>query len=208
MTTRAHDDSAPTSHAPESDASGSEPQLLEHEYDGIREYDNPLPGWWVRLFWLSFVFSLGYLFHYHLSDNGTSVARAYDEEMAAAREERAKALLTEAVSESALEQVMNDPALIADAKSLFTQRCAMCHADKGQGLIGPNLTDGYWIHDNGTLMDIYKAVRDGFPDKGMPAWGMQLTPFEQRKLAAFVGSLRGQDLPGKAAEGTPVAQTR
>ena len=180
--------------------------LLEHEYDGIREYDNPLPSWWVRLFWASFVFSIGYVFHYHLSDNGTSVARGYAQEMAQAREQRARAMLAEAVSESALEEIMNDPALIADAKPLFAERCAVCHADKGQGLIGPNLTDDYWLHGSGSLMDVYKAVRDGFPEKGMPAWGMQLTPFEQRKLAALVGSLRGRNLPGKPAEGTPIAK--
>ena len=59
----------------------------------------------------------------------------------------------------------------------FTQRCVPCHGDHAQGVIGPNLTDDYWIHGNGTLMDIYKTVvNGGVADKGMPTWGKQLKP--------------------------------
>ena len=194
-----------TTATPEKSPSEHDEQLLDHEYDGIREYDNPMPRWWVLVFWASFVFSLGYLFHYHLSDNGDSVAEEYALDMSRAREERAKGMLGETVSEAALEKMMKDPELIADAKPLFAERCAPCHADKGQGQIGPNLTDGYWIHGKGSLMDIHTIIRDGVPDKGMPAWGMQLTPIQQRKLVGLIGSLRGQNLPGKAPQGVEVA---
>lgn len=181
-------------------------QLLDHEYDGIREYDNPLPRWWKTIFWGSFVFSIGYFFHYHLSGNGQSVAAAYEAEMREAREAEAKANLAQPVSEESLGKLMADPALMTDAKALFTQKCAACHGDKAQGLIGPNLTDNAWIHGQGTLTDIFGVVNEGVLAKGMPAWGRQLSPIEVRKLVAFVGTQRGKAVPGKAPEGNVVAQ--
>lgn len=187
-------------------AAAQHDQLLDHEYDGIREYDNPLPGWWKAIFWGSFVFSLGYFFHYHVSGNGQSVAAAYAEDLERAREDEAKQTLAQPVSEASLGQLMNDAALMSDAKTLFGLRCAPCHGDKAQGLIGPNLTDNAWLHGSGTLSDIYAVINQGVLAKGMPAWGKQLSPIELRKLAAFVGTQRGKSLPGKPPEGNVVAQ--
>jgi cytochrome c oxidase cbb3-type subunit III len=178
-----------------------EPQLLEHEYDGIREYDNPLPGWWVWLFWASFFFSIGYVVHYHLTGNGKSVAATYENEVRVAREERAKETLKEAPTEAVLGRLVSDKDLMLDAKVTFGERCAVCHAAAGQGLIGPNLTDESCIHGDGSLMATYDVVSNGVPQKGMPAWSLQLKPIELRKLVAYVGSLRGTMVSGKAPEG-------
>lgn len=180
------------------------PELLDHEYDGIREYDNPLPGWWVYTFWATFVFSVGYLFHYHVSENGESVAKAYESDMATAREERAKQALGQKVTEEGLAKLSQDPALMADAEVIFAQRCVMCHGARGEGGIGPNLTDGSFIHGSGSLLDIYETVNNGVPAKGMPAWSLQLTPMQVSELAALVGTFQGKNLPGKAPEGTPI----
>jgi cytochrome c oxidase cbb3-type subunit 3 len=179
--------------------------LLDHEYDGIREYDNPLPGWWKKLFWASFVFSLGYLFHYHLSGKGLSIGDAYANEMALVHAEQAKKALAEAPSEESLGTLMLDATLMAEAKALFAARCTACHGDRGQGGIGPNLTDGYFIHGKNTLLDIFQTVTNGIPEKGMPAWSLQLRPAEVRAVAAFVGTLRGTNVPGKGPEGQPIA---
>jgi cytochrome c oxidase cbb3-type subunit III len=176
-------------------------QLLDHEYDGIREYDNPLPRWWVWMWAGSFVFSVAYFFHYHVSGNGQSVAAAYEADLREARENEAKANLAQPISEESLGKLMSDAALMNDAQPLFALRCAPCHGDKAQGVIGPNLTDSAWIHGSGTLTDIFAVINDGVLAKGMPAWGRQLSPIELRKLAAFVGMQRGKSLPGKAAEG-------
>jgi cytochrome c oxidase cbb3-type subunit 3 len=180
-------------------------QLLDHEYDGIREYDNPLPLWWKAIFWGSFVFSIGYFFHYHLSGNGQSVAAGYEADMREAREAEAKANLAQPVSEESLGKLMADAGLMTDAKALFVQKCAACHGDKAQGLIGPNLTDNAWIHGAGTLKDIFGVINEGVLAKGMPAWGKQLSPIEVRKLAAFIGTQRGKAVPGKPPEGAVVA---
>ncbi len=186
-------------------AAGERDQLLDHEYDGIREYDNPLPRWWVWMFAGSFWFAVGYYFHYHVSGNGTSVAAAYEADVAEAREQAAKSSLAQPVNEESLGKLMADAGLMKDAQAAFALRCAPCHGDKAQGLIGPNLTDNAWIHGQGTLTDIYNVVDQGVLAKGMPAWGKQLSPIEVRKLAAYVGTQRGKAVPGgKAPEGAVV----
>jgi len=181
-----------------------EADLLDHEYDGIREYDNPLPRWWVWMFTGSFVFAVGYIFHYHVSHNGASVAESYEAEMREARELDAKRSLAEPITEESLGKLMLDSALMADAHALFMTRCSPCHGENAQGVIGPNLTDNSWIHGRGTLTDIYGVVDGGVAAKGMPAWGRQLTPVELRKVVAFIGTQRGKNVPGKPPEGTPV----
>lgn len=181
-------------------------QLLDHEYDGIREYDNPLPRWWVWIFAGSFWFSVAYYFHYHLSHNGQSVSAAYEVDMQEARELQAKASLAQPVSEESLGKLMSDAALMKDAQALYGLRCGPCHGAKAEGVIGPNLTDAAWIHGQGTLTDIYGVIDQGVLAKGMPAWGKQLSPIEVRKLAAYVGTRRGKAVPGKAPEGAVVVQ--
>ncbi len=179
----------------------AEDKLLDHQYDGIQEFDNPLPRWWVWMYTGSIVFSFGYFFHYHISPNGQSDLAAYEADMAVAREAELKSALAQPVSEASLAQLMADEALMNDARKSFELRCAPCHGDNAQGTIGPNLTDSAWLHGQGTLTDIYGVVEAGVVAKGMPAWGKQLTPVELRKLVAYVGSQRGKSLPGKAPEG-------
>jgi cytochrome c oxidase cbb3-type subunit III len=178
-------------------------QVLDHEYDGIKEYDNPLPRWWVLAFWASFWFSLGYFLYYHVFDKGESVAASYQRELVTAREQRLAQAAKEKVSEDGLAKLAADQGLVADAKLLFSERCAVCHGSDGQGLIGPNLSDGHWLHGRGELLQIYAVISEGVPAKGMPSWQAQLSPVQLRKLTAYVGSLRGKNLPGKAPEGTP-----
>lgn len=180
--------------------------LLRHEYDGIQEFDNPMPRWWKWIFWGSFYFSILYFAHYHLTGNGESVMASWESDVAAAREAQAQLLLKDGgPSEEKLLEFMTDSGLMADASQLFVQRCAQCHGNEGEGKIGPNLTDEYWLHGSASLMDIYQAVDEGFTAKGMPAWGRQLRPVEVMKLAAFVGSLRNTQRQGRAPEGVKIA---
>jgi cytochrome c oxidase cbb3-type subunit III len=183
-------------------------KLMDHVYDGIREYDNPMPRWWVNIFWASFVFSIAYFVHYELAAKGDSVQDIYASEMREAREQAARLAMGDKVSEEGLTKLMANASILDDAKVLFGQRCSPCHAEQGQGKIGPNLTDNAWIQGSGKLMDIYAVVSNGVPAKGMPAWSRQLTPVELNKLVAYVGSLRGRNLPGKPPEGTPLARVQ
>lgn len=192
---------------PDEDASESpydEDKLMDHEYDGIREYDNPMPGWWKALFLGSVLFSFGYVFWYHISGHGLSVAEEYAADVAAANAVAAAQAMKEKVSEASLEKLMADAQMTQSGAQLFDQKCKQCHAEQGQGNIGPNLTDDYWIHGKGSLMDIYQTVSEGVLVKGMPAWNKQLSPKELKQVVAFVGTLRGKNVPGKAPEGQPV----
>lgn len=180
-------------------------QLLGHEYDGIQEYDNPMPKWWKWTFWATFYFSIGYFVHYHLTGNGPSVAEKYETELALAREQAAMRALGNEVTEPALANLMTQSEMMEDASKLFIQKCGPCHGNRGEGMIGPNLTDRFWLHGDASLLSIYEIIRDGVPAKGMPAWNRQLTPIELTKVAAYVGSLRGTDLTGpRGPEGKEV----
>lgn len=178
-------------------------RLLDHSYDGIMEYDNPMPRWWVWMFWGSFWFSCAYLFHYWVG-NGASVADDYAAEMAVINAAKAKEALAQSVSEETLHQVMMDQTSLTGGKAVFVGKCVACHLEQGQGSIGPNLTDKHWIHGQGTLMDIYATVSAGVAAKGMPAWSRQLTPAELRQVVAYVGTIRGSNVAGKAPEGEAV----
>lgn len=182
------------------EATESDP-LLTHEYDGILEYDNPMPKWWVWTFWGTFFFSLGYFIHYHITGNGESVAVAYEAELSVAREKEAMQAMGSEVTEESLANLMQNSAMMGDASKLFVQRCAQCHGNNGEGLIGPNLTDNHWLYGDASLMSIYNIVSEGVQTKGMPPWKKQLRPIELGKVTAFVGTLRGTNVAGKPAEG-------
>jgi cytochrome c oxidase cbb3-type subunit 3 len=180
-------------------------QLSDHEYDGIQEFDNPMPRWWVYIFWATAYFAICYFLWFNVYFKGTPIIEEYAQDMSAAREEMAKKALGTKITEQALTALTQNGAMMADAQSIFKKRCVQCHNTDGQGLIGPNLTDDYWIHGNATLMDIYGVVNGGVPSKGMPEWGKQLAPVEVAKVAAYVGTLRGKHVAGKPPEGTLLA---
>lgn len=179
--------------------------LTGHEYDGIAEYDNPMPTWWRRIFWVTFFFSIGYYVHYQLTGNGASVEQTYAVEMQEQREKLAAAALGQQIDEEALARLMADPLMMKDAASIYKLRCVQCHADRGQGNIGPNLTDDHWLYGSASLMDLFEIIGNGRPQKGMPAWSRTLRPVEVAQVAAFVGTLRNTHVHGRPPQGTRLA---
>ncbi len=177
--------------------------LLDHDYDGIQELDNPLPRWWVYLFYLTIAFAVGYVGYYCFGP-GKSSLETFQADLA---QVQGKPVPTDSADqvEEALEKKAHDPQALAAGAALFTAKCAPCHNQQGQGLIGPNLTDAYWIHGKGTLGDIYTAVSDGVPAKGMLAWKTLIKPEEIQNIVVYVKLLRGShpDNP-KAPEGEKV----
>jgi cytochrome c oxidase cbb3-type subunit 3 len=192
---------------PDTESPGASPAdpLTGHEYDGIAEYDNPMPLWWRRIFWATFFFSIGYYVHYQLTGNGASVEQTYAVEMQEHREKLAAAALGQQIDEEALARLMADPLMMKDAASIYKLRCVQCHADRGQGNIGPNLTDDHWLYGSASLMDLFEIIGNGRPQKGMPSWSKTLRPVEVAQLAAFVGTLRNTNVPGRAPQGTRLA---
>lgn len=178
--------------------------LLDHEYDGIQEYDNPLPLWWKAIFWLTIIFMPLYVLFFHFGP-GLLPNEQYDVTMTAFYERQAAQLAALGeVTDSTLDTVRQNPAMLANAEKIFAARCASCHGFFGEGNIGPNLTDQYWIH-GGRLSEIYHTIMEGVPEKGMVAWKTQLPPGDIMALAAYVGTRQGSNPPNaKAAEGKHV----
>lgn len=179
--------------------------LMSHDYDGIQEYDNPLPGWWVYVFWITIIFSLGYWVYYHVGD-GPSIWQSYDREMVAHYDLQAQALAAAGeITDESISKLRENTSMMSAARAIFGARCAVCHGQQAEGLIGPNLTDDYWLH-NAQPTGIFKTISDGVPEKGMVSWKAQLSAAEMMSLAAYVGGLRGTNPPNpKAPQGELVA---
>lgn len=166
-----------------------------HEYDGIKELDNPLPKWWVYLFYATIVYGVCYFTYYEFL-GGPSHKEQYEAAMAKI-EKKALANKPDDLDfvEVDPETLINDSEALKVGAASYTQVCAACHGNKGEGIIGPNLTDKYWIHSKGDGQGILVAIREGFPDKGMPAWKDIVAKEKHAPLAAFVLNLQGTDPP-------------
>lgn len=176
--------------------------LLDHNYDGIRELDNNLPPWWKYGFYVSIVWGAIYLYAYHWSHIWPNSDEEFKLEM-----ESATAQINAYLEKSAVKIDENSVTLITDAgqlengKSNYTSVCATCHGNAGEGGIGPNLTDEYWLH-GGSIKDIFKTIKYGVTDKGMPTWEAQYSPKEIAELASFIYTLKGTNPPnGKEKQG-------
>ena len=177
--------------------------LLEHSYDGIQELDNPMPRWWVYLFWATIIFSILYFFNVPGFGVGKGRIADYDRDIAAAAsaDAKRKAAQPAGASGEQLAAMTKDASVVALGKQVFGQNCAACHRADAGGQIGPNLADDYWLH-GGTLEQIHKTVVDGVLEKGMPPWGKVLKPNQLDAVVAYIYTLRGTNPPNpKAPQG-------
>jgi len=176
---------------------------LGHDYDGIRELDNRLPPWWLGLMYGSIVFAFVYMYYYHWSDTDWSSTQEYEMAMVQAEKEKRAYLLQVAnsVDESNVE-FLEDEASLAAGETIFLSKCASCHGQLGEGGVGPNFTDPYWIH-GGSISDIFSTIKYGVPEKGMISWQSQLRPKNMQQVASFIKTLQGTNPPNqKEKEGT------
>ena len=175
--------------------------LLDHDYDGIKELDNALPPWWKYGFYITIVVAVFYIFKFEVWHTGMNPTQEYAEEMSAAK------IQTDAYLASAKENVDENSVVQLDAagaaagKEIFTKTCVACHLAEGQGSVGPNLTDEYWIHGGG-VKDIFKTIKYGYPDKGMQSWQTTYSPIQMQQLATYIRTLKGTNPPNpKAPQG-------
>jgi cytochrome c oxidase cbb3-type subunit 3 len=164
---------------------------LDHNYDGIRELDNRLPPWWLYGFYLCIVFACVYLYRNHISHTAPSSEQEYVAAVAQADEEKAEYLKKAAnkVDENSV-ALLTDATSIDAGKKIFSTTCAPCHGPEGQGVVGPNLTDNYWLHGGG-IKDVFKTIKYGYPEKGMKSWEADFSPVQIAELASFIRSLHG-----------------
>jgi cytochrome c oxidase cbb3-type subunit 3 len=162
----------------------------DHNYDGIIELDNSLPPWWVYMFYLTIAFSFAYVIYFHFLD-GPSQADEYNKEIELASLKKTEMLKQTAgkVDENTV-TLLTEAADIAKGKSSFITKCAACHGQAGEGGVGPNLTDEYWIH-GGSISSIFKTIKYGVQEKGMIAWEAQMPALEMQQLSSFIVSLKG-----------------
>jgi len=180
--------------------------VMEHEYDGIQELDNPAPAWFMYLFYGTIIFAICYLLIYHVFNAAPLQYQEYKNEMAVAAKEKALFLSKAAnrVDENTV-KLTTDATVLSSGKALFTERCVACHGANGQGMIGPNLTDDFWLHGD-KISDIFKTIKYGVAAKGMPTWETQLTPKQISDVANYVASIHGtKPANPKEPQGTKMA---
>jgi cytochrome c oxidase cbb3-type subunit 3 len=168
-----------------------------HNYDGIRELDNVTPPWFITGFILTIIFAAVYLYRYHIGNSAPLQIEEFEIEMAQAEKDKAAYLATQAnkVDESSVK--MLGDADIDAGHALFTQSCVACHGQTGgsmPGGVGPNLTDEYWLH-GGSITDIFKTIKYGWPEKGMISWQNTFSPMQMAQIASYIKSLGGTNPP-------------
>lgn len=168
---------------------------LDHDYDGIHELDNSLPPWWLYLFYATIAWAGIYFYVYQLSDIGQNQEEEYEISVKEGENIRIAFLAKQADAVDETNVVfLDDNQSLAEGKSIYMSNCLACHGQEGQGGVGPNFTDEYWIHGGG-IKDLFKTVKYGVPQKGMISWRSQLSPSDMQKVSSFILTLQGTDPP-------------
>lgn len=176
-----------------------------HVYDGIIEQNNPMPTWWTWLFIICIAFGFVYWIHY-FSGSGPTLIQEYDEALKQYEQDVEKAAgQVQAETEETLAAYMKNESALMNGAGIFAAKCAMCHGEKLEGKIGPNLTDRFWTNGDGSRMAVHHTIAKGSAAKGMPPWEGVLKPKEVKDVFAFVYSKIGsQPANAKAPEGKEV----
>ncbi len=170
-----------------------------HEYDGIKELDNPLPPWLKYVFYVTIIISISYMILLVVfKDDGIIQKKEYSKEMVAARaktEVESKAEEAKAATAAPLTQDQ----IKAAGKVVYDKICIVCHGKFGEGLVGPNFTDDYWIN-GGRPEDLLKIINEGVIDKGMLSYRSQLNKTQINHVIAYILSLQGTNPPNPKAQ--------
>jgi len=176
---------------------------MGHNYDGIRELDNRLPPWWLWGFIASIFFAFIYMYMHFVSHSAMSPIEEYEASVKQAAIEKEAYLKKSAnnIDETTV-KLLTDDGDIAAGKAIFQTSCFPCHGKNGEGIVGPNLTDDYWLH-GGSIQDVFKTIKYGWVDKGMKSWKDDFSPVQIAQIASYVKSLHGTKPPNaKAPQGT------
>ena len=175
--------------------------LSDHEYDGIQELDNGMPPWLQYIFIGTIIFAIVYLWKYDIG-NGLRQEEEYVIEVEKAKIELAAYLESASANYDENSVILStDPSVLSNGKNTFTQYCVTCHGNFGEGNVGPNFTDDYWIH-GGKINDLFRTVSEGVPSKGMASWKEILTAKQMFEVSNYIKSLHGTNPPNpKAPQG-------
>lgn len=177
--------------------------LLEHTYDGIQEYDQKLPNWWLFTLYGAIVFTIVWWFFNFQAGRPSNAERAEYAMRLMEKERMAQGFDTSNNDE--FWSRANNPDVVAQGKDLFMANCALCHGQDLQGGIGLNLVDNEWKHGY-EASQIYDSVWNGFPAAGMQPWGQQLGQNRIAAIVAFILSHHG-DAETLATKAVPAPQS-
>jgi cytochrome c oxidase cbb3-type subunit 3 len=163
------------------------------EHDGIQEQDNKLPRWWVLLFEITVVFGFLYLMWFHVLGIGRGQEKKYEDMMAQAEAAQA-ARMKQMMANMDFSVPSTHPPVLEEGGQIYQTNCASCHHSTGRGLIGPNLTDAYWIH-GAEFADTMYVIENGVLEKGMQAWKDSLSLRQRHAVASYIYSIRGSNPP-------------
>ena len=177
--------------------------ITGHEYDGIQEYDNPTPGWWYLILNGSIAFSVLYVLVYH--SMVPSLAERHAAAEAHSLEVRFAELRELPEGEEKLVAIMAEQPWLDQGAAIFQASCTLCHGEQGEGLVGPNLTDEYFLNSD-SLIGMYDLIINGSENGAMPKrGGAPLKDEEVALVTAYVANLRGQNLEGpRGPEGVEI----
>jgi cytochrome c oxidase cbb3-type subunit 3 len=169
---------------------------LDHDFDGIKELNNPIPFWFNLLFYTTIAVAFVYLMVFHVFEVGSLQGKEYETEMANAEISKQEFIKKAGnlIDENTV-FLFTDKEKIHEGAEIFTTKCVVCHGEKGEGKVGPNLTDEYWLH-GGDVKSIFKTIKYGVPSKGMVAWQNSMNGAQMQELASFILSLQGTNPPG------------
>lgn len=178
--------------------------LTDHAYDGIQEYDNPLPGWWKNLFILSIIFSGLYALWYHTGAPDRTLAAQYDAAAEALMKIQFEKIGELTGDEATLVEYSSEEEWLKVGAGVYRTNCISCHGRNGEGNVGPNLTDEFFKYVR-KPEDVFTIITKGAGNGAMPAWGNRLGINERVLVSSFVMSMRGKNLEGKGADGQEIA---
>jgi cytochrome c oxidase cbb3-type subunit 3 len=164
--------------------------MFDHDFDGIKELDSKIPPWFSWLFIITIIFAAYYMIDYHIIGSGQVQYEEYSQEVQIASLEREALIKSGAFVNEETVTLLTDASGLSSGKAIFETNCIACHAADGGGIVGPNLTDDYWIHGGG-IKNVFKVIKYGVVEKGMIAWQTQLNPNQMQEVASYVLSLHG-----------------
>ncbi len=192
-------------HEPTAQNHSDGPKLDDHNYDGIQEYDNPIPGWWSWIFVATVAFAPAYIVWFHAPGMGRTIAERYDQAYAANLEKQFGEIGELSPDAATILKYSTDPQWLAVGASTFQTNCVSCHGSNAEGKSGPNLTDDAYLNVD-SIDDIATVINHGAANGAMPAWSTRLHPNAVVLTASYVASLRGTNAAdGKAPQGDVIA---
>ncbi|MBK8146010.1 MAG: c-type cytochrome [Bacteroidetes bacterium] len=177
--------------------------LTDHDYDGIQELDNGMPPMLKYIFVITVLASVVYWINYHVLEASPLPLQEYEIELeqAAIAKEAYLKKAGNSVDENTV-TLLTDASMLAAGEKVYTTNCVACHGDKGQGGVGPNFTDQYWLH-GGDIKSVFKVVKYGVAAKGMRSWQSEIKPGDMQAVASYIlTKLGGTNVAGgKAPQG-------